>query len=256
MNPFYFGESASPLFGAFHPARAAAGEGEAPAVLLCYPIGSEYLRAHRAFRQLTSLLTRAGCAVLRFDYFGTGDSAGDAEEATAEAWLANVGAAIDELKDAAGVARVSLAGLRFGATLAAVAARDRDDVDAIVLWDPFLSGPACLAAMGIDGEAVDRDGVVGSGGFAVSPALRRGIAALGLGEGNPAEGPEAHVVVSAPDAEAEALARRWRDAGRAASYACVPSEGDWAKGDRFGSALIPQAIIQDVVRRLTRGVGG
>lgn len=255
MNPFYFGESARPLFGAFHPARVAAGEGEAPAVLLCYPIGSEYLRAHRAFRQLTSLLTRAGCAVLRFDYFGSGDSAGDAEEATVEAWLANVGAAIDELKDAAGVPRVSLAGLRFGAMLAAVAVRDRDDVDAIVLWDPFLSGPACLAAMGIGGELADRGEVVGSGGFAVSPALRRGIAALGLGEGTPAEGPETHVVVSAPDAEAEGLARRWRDGGRAASYACVPSEGDWAKGDRFGSALIPQAIIQEVVRRLTRGAG-
>jgi len=36
-------------------------------------------------------------------------------------------------------------------------------------------------------------------------------------------------------------------------YRCIPSAGDWAVADRFGSALIPQAIIQGVLRCLTQG---
>src|SRR5687768_16729988 len=115
MNPFYFGSSQRPLYGVYHPSK---GRTARPVgVVLCYPLGQEYMRAHRAFRQLATLLTKNGFPVLRFDYAGTGDSAGDGSAGSVATWVEDIGAAIDELKDTAGVSRVSLVGLRAGGAL-------------------------------------------------------------------------------------------------------------------------------------------
>ena len=66
MNPFYFGSSKEPLFGAYHPPMGMAAE--EPAVLLCPPLGQEYQRTHWAMRRLADQLARTGVHVLRFDY--------------------------------------------------------------------------------------------------------------------------------------------------------------------------------------------
>ena len=241
MNPFYFGRADRPLFGAYHPAGT---PGVGRAVVLCYPVAGEYLRAHRAFRQLTNLLVRGGIHVLRFDYFGTGDSAGDAEDATVEGWLEDVGTAVTELKDSTGLDRVWLAGLRVGATLSALASQDRQDVAGLVLWDPIASGRAWLPP-----EAT------ALGGFPIGGPLRQGIEGMDLREVRPPAGSDVHVVVSSHDPSLRDQAAAWTDPQRSvvAGYRCVPSEGDWSKGDRFGSALIPQSIILGVVESLASG---
>ena len=82
MNPFFFGSSERPLYGVHHPPRER-GPRES-GVVLCYPMGQEYMRSHRAFRQLANLLTRKGHHVFRFDYFATGDSSGASGEGTFE----------------------------------------------------------------------------------------------------------------------------------------------------------------------------
>jgi pimeloyl-ACP methyl ester carboxylesterase len=66
--------------------------------------------------------------VLRFDFRGCGDSEGDEAVAGTDAWRDDIGTAVEELKRRAGAARVALAGLRLGGTLAAQAAAGRDDV--------------------------------------------------------------------------------------------------------------------------------
>jgi pimeloyl-ACP methyl ester carboxylesterase len=104
------------------------------------------VRAHRALRQLAARLAKEGTAVLRFDYTGAGDSAGDNEAGDVETWLGDVGAAVDEARRGAGVSRVTLLGLRFGATLAALAAAARDDVERLVLWEPVEQGASYLEA--------------------------------------------------------------------------------------------------------------
>jgi uncharacterized protein len=138
MNPFFFGTGERRLFGIYAPGHAG---GAARATLLCHPWGQEYLRAHRSMRHLASLLNRAGVHVLRFDYYGTGDSAGDAVEGDLAGWERDIETAIEELKDTAGVTQVGLVGLRLGGTLAAaVAARRPEDVGTLVLWDPVVDG--------------------------------------------------------------------------------------------------------------------
>jgi uncharacterized protein len=156
MNPFFFGSAQRRLFGVYTPARA--GSARQRAIVLCHPWGQEYLHAHRAMRQLAGMLADAGFHVLRFDYFGTGDSAGEMTDGNLGGWSRDIEMAIEELKDSAGVARVTLLGLRLGATLAAiVAGRRRNDIDALVLWDPIVSGDKYL--MELQEEEFQRSGL-------------------------------------------------------------------------------------------------
>jgi len=243
MNPFYFGPSERPLFGAYTRGRDV--EGPSHGVLLCYPIGSEYMRAHRAFRQLNNLLNRAGMHVLRFDYSCTGDSAGAGREADFETWLEDIDWALDELQDTSLCDRMSVLGLRWGATLAALAARERDDVEHLVLWDPIVSGPEFLeAAVG----RVRPDATVGVEGFPFTPELCASMAEVDLAAGFPDVG-EAEITVLVAD-DREDYHSAWAAAeaqGVGREYRCVPSPADWSRADPFGDALIPQEIIQVAV---------
>jgi pimeloyl-ACP methyl ester carboxylesterase len=128
----------SGLFGWLHePAPRTRDVG----VVICNPIGDDYVRAHRSLRHLAERLVAAGFPVLRFDFHGTGDSAGDERDADrVAAWRRDVGLAIDHVKQQAGVERVAIVGLRFGATIAAEVASTRSDVASIVLWHAFLTG--------------------------------------------------------------------------------------------------------------------
>lgn len=141
MHVFHFGDSQKRLFGVYD---GPPGPGRTGAVL-CPPLGHEYIRSYRTMRTLAGRLTQAGLHVLRFDYYATGDSAGNSEEGSLEQWRTDIGTAIDELKDMAGVGRVSLLGVRFGATLAALAASSRRDIDTLVLWDPVPQGRTYVA---------------------------------------------------------------------------------------------------------------
>jgi len=142
-DPIVFGPARARLFGLHHAPdpRMARSTG----VILCNPLGHEAMCAHRTYRHLAERLATAGFHALRFDYHGTGDSSGDDDEPDrVRAWLESIDAAASELRAAAGVDAVALVGLRFGATLAAVAAARRRDVESLVLWAPSPTGRAYL----------------------------------------------------------------------------------------------------------------
>jgi pimeloyl-ACP methyl ester carboxylesterase len=110
------------------------------AAVLCQPLGMEYTFAHRSMRQLAMRLAMAGFHTLRFDYYGTGDSAGAESELELAGCETDVESAMEALADIAGTTRVTLIGLRAGATIAAhVAARRVAEVEALILWDPIPS---------------------------------------------------------------------------------------------------------------------
>jgi pimeloyl-ACP methyl ester carboxylesterase len=143
MYPFFFGPSRTPLFGIYH--EGAPNPSRNGSVVLCHPLGHEYIRVHRAFRNLAVDLSRNGWHVLRFDYYGTGDSSGDGGEMRIARCLDDLDLAIDELKDMSGTRRVSLVGLRLGSTLAAIAASKRHDIDTLLAWDPVGRGKPYLS---------------------------------------------------------------------------------------------------------------
>jgi uncharacterized protein len=193
QEAFYFGGAARSLFGVLH---EPVGAGDAGVVVVCAPLWREGIRAHHVLRQLGVRLAKLGHAVFRFDYSGAGDSAGDSVDGDVHVWLEDVATAIDEVRRRRSVARVTLLGLRFGATLAALAAARRDDVERLVLWEPVVSGANYLIAGCSDQRAWAKkystwrrlsggelpDGGDEILGFRVTPAMRLSIAAVDLSD--------------------------------------------------------------------------
>lgn len=139
-TPFFFPGRDCELFGVLHsPASVPANA----AFVFCAPFGEEKLWTHLVYVSFARELARRGMTVLRFDYRGTGDSDGDSEDAMPGACLEDIHRALDVLRERCG-RRVSLGllGLRFGATLAAIAAETEADVQRLVLWSPVLRGAA------------------------------------------------------------------------------------------------------------------
>lgn len=135
-EPHFFGSSERQLFGVYH---VPGGRPRAHGVLICAPAPQEYMRSHMALRTLAALLAREGFHVLRFDYYATGDSAGESSEGSLSEWRANILTARDDLRECSGARRISVVGLRLGATLAASAPTDAVN---LVLWEPVVDGNA------------------------------------------------------------------------------------------------------------------
>jgi pimeloyl-ACP methyl ester carboxylesterase len=137
----FFGRSASPLFGIFEEPsdRSAKGHG----VVLCPPVAQEHVRTHSLMKQVSAALVRAGYHTLRFDWFGVGDSAGSYEQATLARWNEDLAQASTELRDLSGIKKLSLFGVRVGATIALRAARQVKASHVLAL-DAVLDGAAYL----------------------------------------------------------------------------------------------------------------
>lgn len=254
-EPIYFGPSGS-LFGVFH--SAARPRARAGAIVLCQPVGHEYFRLHRAFRNIAVALSRLGFSVLRFDYYGTGDSHDDASRATLTRWQADVSAAVDELKRRSVVPRVSIAGLRLGATIAWLECLTRSDVDLLVMWEPVVSGRVYLEQL----RRVEREWLTEPSrkapadvewqaerllGFPLSGALERQIQAVDLSAGPlPAT---AHVVTLTAAADAPGQSG-WRERMDAAygvkSSGVLPSGADWADPAAIHTAVYAPAAVQSL----------
>lgn len=143
-EPFYFGPPRQALFGWLHAPAEAHRFGDF-GVVLCNPFGYESVCVHRTYRHIAERAAASGIAALRFDYHGTGDSSGDDyEDDRLRMWVSSVHAAVDELKSRTGVRRICLVGLRLGATLAALAAAGRDDINGLVAIAPVVKGRAFL----------------------------------------------------------------------------------------------------------------
>ena len=142
MEALLFGESARLLSGVYqepvHPDRGVA-------VLICPPWDREQLRSYRAMIMLADALARKGCASMRFDYAGSGNSPGGTEAMSAEGWLQDVRTAAEELQAMSGARRLSLCGLRLGALLAANAGCP--NVDTLYLWEPVSDANGYFTAL-------------------------------------------------------------------------------------------------------------
>ncbi len=137
--PVAFGPADRPLLGFYHAPSPHSLRGVV--VVLCNPIGYEAMSVHRTYRHLAERLAASGFPVFRFDYDGTGDSAGATEDpARMQAWMGSLKLAIAQSKILSGASRVALFGVRFGATLATLAALEEPEIEALIAWAPVISG--------------------------------------------------------------------------------------------------------------------
>ena len=94
MEIFYFGSNNS-LFGIYYPPEII--QDKKVGIVICNPFGQESIRCHLSMSLLAQLLSKKGFYVLRFDYYGCGDSLGGKKEGTIERWLDDIKTAVEEL---------------------------------------------------------------------------------------------------------------------------------------------------------------
>jgi len=260
MIPFNFGPDDRRLFAIHSPRPAAA----APkiGVVLCNAFGREAIRAHRLYRVLADRLSRGGCDVLRFDYFGTGDSAGDDLDADLEGWGTDLHAAHRELVKRAGVSKVVWLGMRIGASVAAAAARDEPaGLARLILWDPILDGRDYLDLLNLRQHESERlpapEGVSfrnqpdyyidAAIGFPLSRRLCDQVRALRFAV-PPSGAIETHVICDPKSAEGAGIASACRQAGAHAHLVEVAHGTDWTD-ERDATGLVPAPVMGLLVER-------
>lgn len=158
------------------------------AVVLCPPLGFEYTHSHRTLRHLADALAAQGIETFRLDYSGSGDSSGEPlDSGRPESWLADIEACMDAASRISGSERVSLIGLRMGASLAALVA-DRRPVHRLVLWSPVVVGRRYMREWRLvartASHAPSPDAaapVLEAGGFPMSPETADFIERMDLG---------------------------------------------------------------------------
>ena len=115
-EPGYIQTDAGPLFRVLDRPEGA-GRARA-AVLFLAPCGDEKRAAYGASARLAGHLAAAGAAVLRFDYFGTGDSAGESQEVSLATMRRDAAAAAAALGELVPGATLEVLGVRMGGSLA------------------------------------------------------------------------------------------------------------------------------------------
>lgn len=183
-DSLWFGSSRRPLFGRLALPVAAEARG---GVLLSPPIGREARAARRALRGLAIALAQRGYVALRYDHAGTGDSAGSMDiEPFDELWVEGFADGVELLRSS-GLDRVSVVGMRLGATIAGVAAARRElGLASAVLWDPCESGRrylrelAALEALRRENFRVNLSGSVETSEFVFSDEAVARLGTLSL----------------------------------------------------------------------------
>ncbi len=260
MNLLYFGTTGRQLFGAYHaPPATVAARG---AALLCPPWGQEYLVSHRIFRRLAVRLSESGYHVLRFDYYGTGDSAGGREEGDLDSWLEDAQTAAAELRDMSGYSSYACFGIRLGAVVASRLAASSADVHTTVLWDPVVNGERYLNEMQAAQLEIERwavnpirrakptDAVQDLLGFPLTQQMRRSIAAV-RPESFTAPS-KAHLKLFYSDASSaqQELHQALHAAGSAFHAETILGQTPWREDERMGAGALPVLVLERMVEIL------
>ncbi len=108
---------------------------------MCPPFGEEKKSSYRIFAEQAEHIAELGVHVIRFDYFGTGDSPGVFHDADLDIWRDDLQIVSKFARRQTGASRLCLLGLRLGATLALGCPCDR-----LVLWQPMVDTGAYIKA--------------------------------------------------------------------------------------------------------------
>ncbi|MGA8277611.1 MAG: alpha/beta hydrolase [Rhodanobacteraceae bacterium] len=130
-RPLMIGPQDRRLFAALHipPANPLAG------VLVCAPFFHEYIVSYRLFALLGAALAEQGVAVLRFDYYGTGDSGGVDTDFSLAGACADAARALKVLREQVERLPLAILGVRAG-VLPAIRTSAACDPRTLWLWQP------------------------------------------------------------------------------------------------------------------------
>jgi uncharacterized protein len=268
MQPFFFGTSQRRLFGVYHPPPALAPR-RRESVLLCAPFGQEALRTHRLLRVLAERLARDGFHAMRFDPFGSGDSAGSDEGLDLAGWQTDIEAAHDELMRRSPSDHWAVwVALRLAAAPAVRASRVAPGVR-LVLLEPIVDGARYLrhlrerhvdsleASFDIVDPAWRRSLSRGEDaeipeamGFGLSGALKRELIAL-----TPTSLPvpaacEIAVLAHPGDGMTAGWVAHQRSLGASVTLQTMAHDFDWNTEEAINTALVPGTLLQRLIEEI------
>ncbi len=142
----------------------------APGVVLFHGFTGHKGESHRLFVTCARALAEAGLVALRFDFRGSGDSAGEFEEMTLAREVEDAQAAVTFLAEQQGVFphKLGILGLSLGGAVAALTAGLRPSLRATVLWAAVADPGERLARIAIQPRTT-AEGFYDLGGNLVSP---------------------------------------------------------------------------------------
>ncbi|HBC86276.1 MAG TPA: hypothetical protein DCZ94_04905 [Lentisphaeria bacterium] len=108
--------------------------------LFCHPLFEEKKASHRVLVELARKLAGIGHASLMLDLRACGDSGGDVRDFTPANWLNDMHSGINWLQKRFGKPRITLLGIRFGATLAVQFTLKENVIEDLILIDPVIIG--------------------------------------------------------------------------------------------------------------------
>ena len=254
----YFGDPDDQLFATYHPPEGDRTRDRA--VLLCYPGQQEYRHAHWTFRKLAMQLAAQGFHVMRFDYAGTGDSAGDPPSHAMARWANDIATAAAELRELSGLRKIALVGFRLGAVLAVRASAGGLSASDLVLWEPVIDGAAYLRQLT---KAQDRfvhalrypvdmfrspDELLG---FHLPAELRAEISAIDLTAGPFGQPGRVLVVDAESRSESQRLVAAMSSQGLVATHQHVEDTGMTEVYNTQAETLLAHRILDAIVSFLT-----
>jgi len=188
-TPVWIGDP--PTFAMVHMASRPSGVG----VLLCSPFGWDEVSSYRPRYEWAEQLAAAGFPTVRFDWPGTGDSAGaPSDPHRLAAWCQAVSDIATHLRIATGVSIVTAIGVGLGGLIAIEAVRRGAPVSDVALWGSprngreFVRGERAFASMqdaqrGGQDDLLLSQGWVQSGGFVLSAEMADDLRGVDVASG-------------------------------------------------------------------------
>jgi len=256
VRAFHFGRPGRRLFGMAHGEPGAGG----PALLVPAPLLQEGAVCQRALWAVAEGVATRGGHALRFDWYGTGDSAGDSLDLDWDGMQDDLQQALARFEGTG--RRVCMLGLRSASLpVLAAAAAASDPVD-LVLWDPVVRGDAMLAdwrrqheaQLATAGRYLRKARVATQAdellGFDVPGRLLDVLAALDLRTIALPAGSRVRIVEwDAPAPGVGELVASLEESGSVVERLRLPASErpDWADPQRFEAQVFPRRSVAQVV---------
>jgi exosortase A-associated hydrolase 2 len=231
------------------------------AVLLLPALFEEMNLSRAIVAKQAQFLAFNGWAVYCLDYFGTGDSDGEIEQATANIWLENIIDATDWLAKQ-GVPTLNIWGIRAGALLAFQSLSRCQaimPVSKLLLWKPVLKGKLFVSqflrlkkanSMIQGGEKTNWRQKVAQGvnievaGYKVSDALLSSLEALQIPKDYDGSTPVAWLELAAKVSTPaiDNLIKEWPQ--ECLHFSCIDGSSFWQVPELFEQAFLHQATYE------------
>jgi pimeloyl-ACP methyl ester carboxylesterase len=203
--------------------------------------------------------------VLRFDYYGCGDSSGETTDGTLKQWTDDILQAIRESVMETGLREVHLVGSRIGANLALRVAQMSPEVAGVVLWEPVLNGVEYLATLEkahqnllhnnakLDGYNRTQSWFVEMVGYPFTKELYDELAAIDLFASPVSKTPDVLVLANTDKPRLQEYAHELRSQATCVDYISANvSDAIWLKEDRQNKGVVPARAVQVIASWLGR----